>query len=102
MLRDVHVITELLAWDCPLRLVDWTPGYITSGKWDEKTKSAVIGIETKDKPAHVYIAVRAENMTAKIDDKNVTVKHVKEIGPWKQFDIKVSPGTHTITIYPLD
>jgi hypothetical protein len=102
MLRDTHLIAAILAWECPVRLIDWTPGRITSGKWNEKSRSAKIGIESNVAPASLSVAIRAKNVTVKLDGKPVTARSGEETDRWKQFTIAVPIGIHEIIVQPTD
>jgi len=96
-LRHAHVLAGLLAWDVPVRLLDWSPGLIESGTWDDKTQTASMQIRT-DEPATVRLAVHDRAFTVKVDGKVVTGKFIDQRPRWRVVSIQVPPGRHCVEV----
>ncbi len=97
MLRHVHVLAGLLAWECPVRLLDWTPAQITAGKWDSQNKQAIISLTSKT-PAQVRLAVQFASPVVLLDDQPIATNSVDTWEPWRVVEFSVPAGEHTIVV----
>ncbi len=99
LLRDVHVAAGLLAWDCPVRLLDWAPAYVAAARWDAKTQQATISLQANS-PTTLRIAVRWPKATVRVNGLAVETKQVDTWNQWREleFTVPASNENSTITI----
>jgi len=100
MMRHIHTVAVMLNWDVPVRLLDWAPGYINSGRWDAQARCAEIGIEVEKSPARLIAAVRGDGATATLDGKEVPATAVDRWTDWTVVAVNVPQGKHTLIIKP--
>jgi hypothetical protein len=98
MLRYTHVLAGMLAWDVPVRLLDWSPASILSGRWDDKTRTAAIQINVKKEPAVIQLTVKDNHFTILADGKAVEVKQIDRWQDWKVISFTLPPGTHQVEV----
>jgi len=96
LLRDAHVLAGLLSWDCPVRLVDWSPGYIRGATWTEGAGAKI----RLDGPAGVQLAVHPKLKTPQflLDGKAIEAKVMKSWKSWTLYGLDVPAGAHEITV----
>jgi hypothetical protein len=97
MLRHAHVLAGLLAWEVPVRLLDWTPAGVESGSWDEETKTALIILQSNE-VAQVRVAVKSASHTIRVDSQEVVLKEVAEWEGWRVVTFAVGEGVHRIEV----
>ncbi|MBN1554142.1 MAG: hypothetical protein JXA11_05320 [Phycisphaerae bacterium] len=73
LLRDVQAFTEILSAECPIRLIDWTPGYIEEASWDAKVGSAKIVVDGGEKGCTLEFTSKASPVRVLLDDKAVEI-----------------------------
>ena len=95
-----HVATTALAWDCPVRMLDWAPAYMSSGEWDDKTRTATVKFETEKAPATIRVAVAAGSAVVQIDGQDVATKTVDKWKKWTVLQFQLTEGEHTLTVSP--
>ncbi len=101
MLRDVHVIAALLAWDCPVRLIDWAPAYISSGQWDEKAKIATLGIDAGKTAARIRLAVKANGAEVLLNGQKVSASIMNRWKDWIVVAVDIPSGVHHVNVRPM-
>ncbi len=94
LLRDVHTVAGLLAWDVPVRLLDWAPAYVSQGRWDAQSRTATISLSTVQ-PAMIRLAVRAPAATIKAD-VSILARQTAEWDDWRVLEFELSPGDHVL------
>jgi len=102
LLRDVHCFTEILSAECPVKLLDWTPGYIESACWNDQSGRAEIGVDGLTTGAQVWIAVRGKTATLELDQKPAEATLVERWNGWTVFSVNVPAGAHTLTIGSIE
>jgi hypothetical protein len=98
MLRDVHAIAAMLAWDCPVRLIDWSPAYVESARWDDAAKTADIRVDAGKTEAIIQLAVNRPSPRVSMDGSPVPVKMAGEWNSWKEIRVTVPAGRHTVAV----
>jgi len=98
MLRDAHVAAAMLSWDCPVRLIDWSPAYIESGRWDRMAETATIAVNAEGQPAQLRIAATMDAPAVHVDGQAVEPKVVDDWRQWTLLAVEVGPGQHKATI----
>lgn len=99
MLRHAHVLASLLAWDVPVRLLDWSPAAIESATWNDATKTASIGVLVdKNDVTSLRLAIRHSDYAITIDGQTVTVAPASKWQAWNVVFLKLNAGPHRIDI----
>ncbi len=98
MFRFVHVLAGMLAWDVPVRLLDWSPASILSGQWDDKTQTATIQIKVEKEPATIQLTVKSDHFKILADGKPVETKQIDRWQDWKVVSFDLPPGTHQVEV----
>ena len=88
----------VLASDCPVRLIDWSPALPISGVWDAATKTARMSFTVKGPSAEIKWACRTKIANVKVSGKPVAYKVVSKRGDWVEYSVKIGNGTKTMTI----
>ena len=98
MLRDVHTLAGLAAWDVPVRLVDWTPAYLKSGQWDSDTRTATMAFEVSGSSATVQWAARAELRQVTLDGRAIEPKLISKPNEWSLYETRLPRGRHELRV----
>ena len=98
-LRDAHVLATLVAWNCPVRLVDWAPAYIQHAAWDKQT-GATIRLEAPAGGAKIKMTVhdRLETPHFTLDGNAVTATAGKKWEEWTLFTVAIPAGSHELKV----
>ncbi len=102
MMRHIHTVAIMLNWDVPVRLLDWAPGYISSGKWDAQSRSAQIGIEAENQPAKLTVAVHSPGAKVTLDGQDIPAPAVDRWEDWTVVAIDIPTGTHRVALKPTN
>ncbi len=92
MFRHTHVLAGLLAWDVPVRLLDWAPAYVADARWDENTRTARMKFEMADAPATIRLAVKNKSAAILMDGQPVKVTQVGQWQEWHDMAFTIPPG----------
>ncbi len=96
--RYVHVLAGMLAWDVPVRLLDWSPASILSGRWDEKTRTATFQIKAEREPATIQLTVKSDHFNILADGKTVEMKQIDHWQDWRVMSFDLQPGIHQVEV----
>ncbi len=99
MLRNTHAVASLLSWDCPVRLIDWSPAYVESARWDRAGGSANVRL-TADEPTTLHMLVRAEDAEITADGQPVEVRKKGVWDGWRELRFDLPAGRHELTVRP--
>jgi len=97
-LRDAHVLAALVAWNCPVRLVDWSPAYVSQAAWDDQTGAAIRLESAKGAKIKLTFHDRLKSPQFMVDGKPVTVSTIKKWDSWTLVGLDVPAGTHELKI----
>jgi len=98
MLRDTHALASLLSWEVPVRLLDWSPGFVTAATWDDAV-GAEIQIQTKEQTeVRLVVNQSLKNISYTLNGKPVEPVIKKQLKPWTEVSILVPAGNHVLKI----
>lgn len=97
LLRDAHALAILLARDCPVRLIEWSPAYVRSAVWDDK-RGAAITIDVPPSGSRLEVALRPGVRRTLLDGKPVPATPLRTWASWTLFQIEAPSGRHELTI----
>jgi len=99
MLRDSHVVAALVSWDCPVRLIDWSPAYISHAAWDESS-GAIIRLDVPQGGAKIKLTVNDSIKSPKftLDGKPISAAVQKKWKQWTLVGIDVPAGSHELGV----
>jgi hypothetical protein len=92
----------LAAWDCPVRLVDWTPAYIESARWDEAARCARILLNAGAAGATVSWSQRGAAASLTLDGRPLKAVRGKASAGWAPMHTRVPPGRHELVLQARD
>jgi hypothetical protein len=98
LLRDAHVAASLLAWDCPVRLVDWSPAYVESARWDAEAQAARITLDAGPSRARVRWCGRGKPARVRVDGQTARPVPAGQEEEWSLLALEVAPGRHELVI----
>ena len=101
-LRDTHVIAAILAWDCPVHLVDWAPAYVQAATWDDESGTAEIRVDAGDDGAQVRLAVKMAAYRVDLDGNPAEAPKLDESGDFTLVAVDVPAGVHVVTLSRTD
>ncbi len=98
MLRDAHVLAFILAADCPVRLIDWSPALPLSGVWDASTKTARMAFSVQGENAEVKWASKAKLVSVMESGKPVKTRVISMLDGWTVYLTTIKAGKHELVV----
>lgn len=96
--RDAHVAAMIVAWDCPVRLVEWTPARILSARWEAATRCARIEVEAGRGGAAVSWDQMGTEAPVSLDGRAASVQRGAKHGGRTLVTLRVPAGRHEIRV----
>ena len=98
LLRDAQALTEILSVECPIKLLDWSPGYVEDASWDASAGQANIVIDGGEKGCTLQLTSRALPVRVMLDEKAVGDPVSGEAGKVKSFEVAIPAGKHKVQL----
>ena len=98
LFRSAHVLAFVLAADCPVRLIDWSPALLLSGVWDASTKTARMAFSVKGENAEVKWASKAKLVSVMESGKPVKTRAISKWGGWTEYLTTIKAGKHELVV----
>jgi hypothetical protein len=98
MLRDTHALASLLSWDIPVRLLDWSPGFVESATWDPAAGAKIQIRTTKETKVRLAVSTALKNITYQVDNQTIRPVIIKQTKQWIEVSIPLPVGSHSLII----
>jgi len=98
LLRDVHVVAMMAAWDVPVRLADWAPAYIEQARWDARRREARIVIDAPQRGCALRWAASEEVAAVSVDGHDAAFTVAQQREDWTVYALDLPAGRHQVHV----
>ena len=98
LMRDAHVVSGLLAWDCPVRLEDWYPAFVKTAAWTAADGARIVLDASAPATVRLILHASLPSPVCQVDGVAVPVTALDAWNGWQRVELAVPKGTHEIRV----